>query len=739
MIEMTDGYKSAIVGDVRQMFIKAQLELIDPDIVYQTSTGSGVAPWSKSEQLHNKSFEKDNRYATLEPGRWVLDGTALLIPDDPTQVSGEVGHVGNAMCNEDGTFDGEVYAELKFANVSILQACSVFFSTDPVDGYPVDFNVVIMSGENAVHTRTFTGNEQMSVSVDGFTVYDPTAIRVYPLKWSVGQRRLRVMEIIPGIYEAWTEDVLASMDIQMRGNFACLALPYGVCTLRMDNLDRRFEPRNKSGIFKSIEERQGIPVALGVKLPDGSKEWKQAGVYYQANGGWKTGDNAMTMQWELVDIVGLIADREFIAPSTLPTTLSGWVAAIVAQLGVNFENKWHVDPNYADVFVTVNSVDDVSGKRCGDILRWACMASGTWPRADAETGYLTAEPLWSQGNKMDLDNMTIYPIMKANDELAALIFQLYDGNDTTYVVSGNATSASKTLTVSNPFIHTPQQALTAARQILSQYGGLKLETIGRGNPASEIGDVDTVWLNESNATTGRRMEQSFSFTNGYLTDCRSVLLQADGSFLYENSVVLTGSGTWTPPAGVTQLRVVLGQGAQGSTAGKNGTTIYFTSGFDPNPSYQAENGTPGQPGKIWHGTININAGVGIAYHCGAGTPAGNYGDTVPLGEETTFGAYTSANGHIYENGYTDIASGNSYGRAGVAKPIDGTSDGGAAGVGGINEIWRYSHNDPIYDAEGNVIGSQGVYDRVSRKTNGTPGVKGADGFIVIYWDKEAEA
>ena len=57
-------------------------------------------------------------------------------------------------------------------------------------------------------------------------------------KWSLPGRYLRIAEIIPGVYEEWTEDVLAAVDIQARGNFACLAMPYGTCTLRMDNLDR---------------------------------------------------------------------------------------------------------------------------------------------------------------------------------------------------------------------------------------------------------------------------------------------------------------------------------------------------------------------------------------------------------------------------------------------------------------------------------------------------------------------
>lgn len=734
MIECSDGYKSAIVGDTRRMYIKAVLELIDPDIVYSTSSGSGVAPFGKPEQLYDKEMVGGMRYATLEPGRWVLDGSASLIPDNPADVVGEVGYVGNTMSDDSGYFDGEVYAEIKFENVSILQACSVYFSEDAVDGVPEDFRVAVLSGDAEIYSKEYTGNSDTRVSLDGFTVYDPTAIRIYVTKWSIGRRRVRIMEILPGVYEEWTQDTLASLDIQMRGNFACLALPYGVCTLRMDNLDRRFEPRNKTGVFKSIEERQGIPVALGVKLDNGVVEYKQVGIFYQANGGWKTGDNAMTMQWELVDIIGLIADREFIASSTLPTTLSGWVAAIVAQLGTNFENKYHVDPNYASLAATVQSADDVNGKRCGDILRWVCMATGTWPRADAETGYLTAEPLWSQGNKMDLDNMSVYPVMKANDDLAALIFKLYDGKDTTLVVSGNATSSSNTLTISNPFIHTEAQALTASKQILSQYGGIKLETIGRGDPTSEIGDVDTVWLDESGATTGRRMEQSFVFSNGVLRDCKSVLLQADGSFLFENKQVFTRDGVFRTGANTTQLRLVIVQGGQGSTAGADGDIANVGSLWGPG---KASDGNTGLGGMVWSGVINVNPNTDYVVTVGKGTNAGKAGETVPEGGHSTFGVYSSASGKRFEFGFSDIASGDSYGRTGVQKPVDGTGDGAVAGVGGFDGSKEFSHWEPIYNAEGEEVGKRAVYTTLSLPTKGTEGADGADGCVVVYWDKEA--
>ncbi len=733
MLAITDGYKSAIVGDPRNMFMKAVLEIVDPDITFGAPNGSGAAAWSKPEQLHDKELSLNSRYATLEPGRWVLDGSFRLIPDDPAQLTGEVGFVGDVLSGDDGSFASPVYAELTFSNCSILQACSVYFSDDAIDGIAEDFSVAVYSGDTAVYTKDFTGNTAVSVSLDGFTVYDPTAIRVTVTKWSLPGRRLRVAEIIPGVYEEWTDDILASINIQMRGNFACLAIPYGTCTLRMDNLDRRFEPRNKSGIFQSIEERQAIPIAIGCELSDGSVEYKRSGVFYQANGGWKTGDNAMTMQWDLVDIVGLLADREFKAPDTLPTTLSGWLAALAAQLGDNFANKYHVDPDYADAAATVNSADDVSGKKCGDILRWVCMATGTWPRADAETGDLTAEPLWSQGNKLDLDNMTVYPVMKANDDLAVLTFQLYDGNNTVVNISGNATSSSNTLTVSNPFIHTAAQAQTAARQILSQYGGIKLETTGRGDPAGEIGDVDTVWLDESSATTGRRMEQSFTFSNGVLRDCKSVLLQADGSFLFQNRVVFTESGVFHTGPNQTQARIILSQGGQGGARGGDG--YVGGSGVLPGSGVSSGEGDPGldgSGGKVWSGVVSVNPNTDYTVIIGKGGKASAVtGVPGEEGGETTFGVYSSANGQVYSPSFTDIANGDAYGRTGVEVPISGTGDGGKGGDGGSAGAGYWKQE---FWPDGRPKGWDFIV--TVKPGPGQPGVDGADGVCVIYWDKE---
>lgn len=294
--------------------------------------------------------------------------------------------------------------------------------------------------------------------------------------------------------------------------------------------------------------------------------------------------------------------------------------------------------------------------------------------------------------------------MRANNDLAAILFTLNDGNKTQYVVSGNATASGETVSVNDPFIHTEAQARTAAKLILACYGGNRIELTGRGDPSSEIGDVDTVWLDESSATTARRIYQTFQFSDGVLQGCQSTLLQADGSFLFTERAVITQSGTWTAPAGKKKLFVILvGHGGDG------------TDGTDGTWSSDGQDGVDGLGGLVWADTININEQQVFP---------------VTIDQDTIFGAYSSANGKRYPNGYTDVRSGDSYARTGVAVPKSGTGDGGVRGRGGSQ---GRTHETSWTDEDGGTH-----YEEVidAYPTPGTQGVNGVAGCVVVYWEKE---
>ena len=402
------------------------------------------------------------------------------------------------------------------------------------------------------------------------------------------------------------------------------------------------------------------------------------------------------------------------APETLPTTLSGWLAALVLQLGEKFTDFYIVSTALGATEM-ISTAENVTGKKCGEILRYVCMAAGAFPRADGVTGKLLVETLPSVGGDyLTLDNLVKYPTMKANDDLSLLIFKRSDG--VTQNISGNSSAADKTITVNNPFIATSERVLAVARAILSCYGGNRIETQGRGNMASELGDVDSVQLSASVATSARRLKQQIKFVKGVMKDIPSTLLQADGSFLYEDRAIITASGTWTAPAGVTSLRIIIVGGGNGGGKGTDG-------GWN-GPGTQGETGIAG---RVFAATINCNEQQSFAVVIGGGGAAN--GGT---GTDTTFGVYTSTGGELF-NGYTDIANGDVFGRNGVALPLSGSGDGGKGGDAGQA---GQKHTETVTTTvNGEVTNTSTVTVIDAYPTPGGNGAAGASGCVIVYYDK----
>lgn len=191
--------------------------------------------------------------------------------------------------------------------------------------------------------------------------------------------------------------------------------------------------------------------------------------------------------------------------------------------------------------------------------------------------------------------------------------------------------------------------------------------------------------------------------------------QPESSEYYDERVLLTGSGEWTVPVGVTSLRAVLiDQGADG-TDGADGsasesTGFIVTSDDDlkggtwtdqpSNGGAGGEGGLGGEGGRILSADLNVTPGASLAYS---------------VAEETTFGNLSSVNGSRSEAGFTDPITGDVYGKKG-----DGGIAGGNGGNGG--RASSSSHNPgengedvPPYTGG---LGSAGTYRRDSEDDSG---------------------
>lgn len=180
-------------------------------------------------------------------------------------------------------------------------------------------------------------------------------------------------------------------------------------------------------------------------------------------------------------------------------------------------------------------------------------------------------------------------------------------------------------------------------------------------------------------------------------------IKEEQSVIYDQKEILTGSGTWVPPEGTVSAHVVLiGGGGKGEDGESGGSVrsisdeqddqyslyLYYQPPGQKSVSVSANanssatsygeggsGGNGGIQGRVHEVDIEIAEGQSFQYQCGeSGTVDSQSGGN------TTFGEYSSADGGILPNGYTDITTGIVYAIPGRNGAKGG--NGGSAGQKG---------------------------------------------------------
>ena len=175
--------------------------------------------------------------------------------------------------------------------------------------------------------------------------------------------------------------------------------------------------------------------------------------------------------------------------------------------------------------------------------------------------------------------------------------------------------------------------------------------------------------------------------------------QPESSEYFDERVLLTGSGTWTVPEGVTTYtKVLIGGGQGGKRGGKGedgkqrtaswtervlGTLTYNWSGYLPGAiSKGGVGGEGGLGGKVLVETVNdATPGESITYSCGtAGAGATTDGAEGENGTATTMGGSSSDSGSSSNIGYTDPVTGEVF----AAKGDTGIAGGDSGGCSDVS-------------------------------------------------------
>ena len=189
--------------------------------------------------------------------------------------------------------------------------------------------------------------------------------------------------------------------------------------------------------------------------------------------------------------------------------------------------------------------------------------------------------------------------------------------------------------------------------------------------------------------------------------------QPESSEYFDERVLLTGSGTWTVPEGVTTYTKVLIGGGQGGKHGSKGEdgkqrtaswsegmyTRYNWSGYLPGAiSKGGVGGEGGLGGKVLVETVNdATPGESIAYSCGAaGAGATTDGAEGENGTATTMGGSSSDSGSSSDIGYTDPVTGEVF----AAKGDTGIAGGDSGGCSDVSAYPNPTVSGCLYVGQG---------------------------------------
>ena len=778
MLTTSQSYKDAINAPTRKVVPKAIIDLTDPDLTVTSVSGDYDASVSLTGQLVDRDAGYSGGiYATGELNRWLLDGSFSIFPDTPLAREGEQGVIGDALSDND--YDNGTTLVVDIGGVDTLQVVTVAATGLAVDGYPTELTLNIYS----YGTLLYSDTQELSGSFflfEGFTVIQPTELELVVNKWSLPHRRYRFVEFLAGFVETWGGETIHSMDVIQKSDFSNLTMPYASASLVIDNTSKRFDPANKQGVFQSVVARQPVPLFYGVQTGD-TYSYVPVGVFYQQNLGWQLTNDGLTIQWNLIDIIGLLVDRKFELIGVQPTKLSGWIKAIVDQLGTTFDGHYTIDGTLGDtsLICDASALEDIS---CGDLLRFVCQASNSYAVSDPETGYLHIREL--NNETQDYITMRMQNSVAGSQANTDIAFLTYDLNGVQYSIAGTAEISDQTVNVQNPFITTQMDAITSAQMVLQQYGGDVLDLRVRGDMSREIGDMVSVEVLKDVNVAARIQEQHLSIKDGVMTNLPLRCLQANGGQLYSDVWVINESGTYTMPSGVTEISLVLIGGGDGGDGG-DGATLYYFSDKDA-----GESGKGGLGGKVYSTPLTINDGQTFTVSIGQGGTGGKGGDwsydpykswqdktnkgalgTAGTPTTCTFSAtFSSANGVRMPTGYADLLTNKIYalngldGLKGQRNGVDGangkpnTGWGGGGGDGGGRAVVEFHTLEdflPDFDIpiqviqiiaaqNGFTVGDMEwgkAYEKVFVKadpTGGKAGGNGGSGCCLIFWARDEQ-
>ncbi len=491
MYNVSNDFKQSVYAPARTVKAKVAFDISDvtakDDVSNLTSTeqASGI---SNKNQVINSQREQSYNLATWEPDRFKLDGS-FSFPDDVLANNGEMGFVSEGLCDSDGNF--EEYPTIIFEFTNPHSSIGITVTFDALnEEYATEFNLAVYDGSNnLIASIDVENNDKVQCDVN-YLLSNYKKVVVTIKKWSVGERRARIVEIDFGLVKVYDDNNLIKCSLIEELDLTGSQLPSAEFKFTVDNADRAFNILNPTGFYAYLQQRQQVDVQLGV-LTDAAYEWVPLGNYLLWE--WTSDEGSLTATFTArtnLDLMSAV-DYENLTPKT-GYSLYQMAMDIFALCGIS---NYEIDT----ALQSITTKGLLKKTTCRNVLQMIALAGCAnifVTRDNVIRLVVNPASLGDQVDDVDLDNMYEEPKIELEPIVQSVQVTYYTDLDTSAEVTvnnPNVDSGEVLKLESNTLINTATQATNVANWLLRQRSyRAKYSLNWRGNPAHELNDVITI-------------------------------------------------------------------------------------------------------------------------------------------------------------------------------------------------------------------------------------------------------
>ena len=267
MLPVSATWQAAIKEQFRyQGYLRVSFQVSPPGLQDNLSISSDDSfPQSDIDSMNDSNYNPV-AYASLEPNRWLLNGTFNILPDGATQTGDWWSTIFE---------DASKVIHFQFDNTYNIPG--VYIQWDSADQtFPTKIKVTGYDTDGGViSTKTISDIDSYITFVD-IAMDKVFSVDLEITEWNNKDWRAHIAEVLFGLYASYdsiNNGRVVSADSVMKASPLSEDLPTVTISLSLRNLDREFDPSLESGVSKYLAQRQRVEFQWGFATSYNNIEW----------------------------------------------------------------------------------------------------------------------------------------------------------------------------------------------------------------------------------------------------------------------------------------------------------------------------------------------------------------------------------------------------------------------------------------------------------------------------------